>query len=147
MNPKPFPKVLGQKLVSDVVKEMEKGMDKLECEDQSILHKLYKPARIRFQQKISSTELAAAASTFPLLPTPLPPFNPSRLICAICLHVQDGTLKAETTCPCHRGDLKTIQLKKNISKYIYRPWKPRGQCGDHGDDAQGLYTLVNYQDS
>ena len=69
LNPKPFPKVLGQKLVSDVVKEMDKGMDKLECEDQLMLHKLNEPARIHFQEKISSTELAGAASTFPLLPS------------------------------------------------------------------------------
>ena len=30
---------------------------------------------------------------------PSPQFNPSRLICAISLHVQGGTLKAESTCP------------------------------------------------
>ena len=29
---------------------------------------------------------------------PSPQFNPSGLICAISLHVQDGTLKAESTC-------------------------------------------------
>ena len=45
-------------------------------------------------------------------PTPSPQFNPSRLICGISLHVQDGTLKAETTCPWHRADLKTTQLEK-----------------------------------
>ena len=68
LNLKPFPEVLGQKLVSDVVKEMDKGTDKLECEDQLMFHKLYEPARIRFQEKISSIELTGAASTFPLLP-------------------------------------------------------------------------------
>ena len=62
LKPKPFPKALGQKLISDAVKEMDKGMEKFECEDQSMLHKLYESARIRFQEKSAST-------TFPPLPS------------------------------------------------------------------------------
>ena len=52
------------------------------------------------------------------LNTPSPQFNPSRLICAISLHVQGGTLKAESTCPWHRADLQIYPWLTFNNKYI-----------------------------
>ena len=40
---KPFPKELGQKLISNVVKEMDKGIDKFQFEDDTRLQRLYEP--------------------------------------------------------------------------------------------------------
>ena len=46
------------------------------------------------------TFLVKGKSTLPL------PHKTPRLICAIALHVQSGTLKAESTCPWHRAHLQ-----------------------------------------
>ena len=60
---------IGEKLISDVVKDIDRGTDKFEFEDQSRLHKLYQPARIRYQEHISSTQSAGAATAYPQLPS------------------------------------------------------------------------------
>ena len=61
---KPFPKEFGQKMITDVVKEMDRETDKFEFEDQSRLHKLYEPARMRYQKDISSTESVGALDLY-----------------------------------------------------------------------------------
>ena len=66
---KPFPKELGEKLLSDAVKEIDRGTDKLELEDEGMLHKLYEPARIRCQERNLSTDLPDPSATFPPLPS------------------------------------------------------------------------------
>ena len=66
---KPFPKAFGEKLISDVVKDINRGTDKFEFEDPLRLHKLYQPARIRYQEHISSTQSAGAATAYPQLPS------------------------------------------------------------------------------
>ena len=66
---KPFPKPFGEKLISDIVKEIDRGTDKFEFEDQSRLHKLYQPARMRYQEHISSAESTGAATAYPQLPS------------------------------------------------------------------------------
>ena len=66
---KPFPKEFGQKLITDVVKEMDKGTDEFEFEDQLRLHKLYEPARMHYQEHISLTETAGAVTPYPQLPS------------------------------------------------------------------------------
>ena len=60
----------------------------------------------------------------------LPKFNPSRLICTISLHVQDGTLNAVSTCLWHRADLQIYPTQKKtwISKYITITME-EGLCG------------------
>ena len=50
---KPFPKQLGQKLLSDAVK------------NESMLQKLYEPARCRYFENVSSSESAAVGSEDP----------------------------------------------------------------------------------
>ena len=40
------------------------------------------------------------------LNTPPSPHSTPRFICAISLHVQGGTLKAESTCPWHKAHLQ-----------------------------------------
>ena len=66
---KPFPKGLGEKLLSDAVKEIDRGRDKLEFKDEGMLHKLYEPARMRCKERNLSTELPDPSPTFPPLPS------------------------------------------------------------------------------
>ena len=57
--------------------------------------KLATSSHTSLQQPCLGTDMAAQGE---LSTAPSPQFNPSGLICAISLHVQDGTLKAESTC-------------------------------------------------
>ena len=69
LRPKPFPKAFGQKLISDTVKDMDKESEMFDFEDDSRLQRLYQPARMRYEEKISSHESTATASELPQLPS------------------------------------------------------------------------------
>ena len=51
---KPFPKELGQNLISDGVKEMDTAIDKFQFEDDTSLHKLNQLARGHYLKNFSS---------------------------------------------------------------------------------------------
>ena len=69
LRPKPFPKAFGQKLIADTVKDMDKESDTFDFEDDSRLRRLYEPARMRYEEKISSHQSTATPSELPQLPS------------------------------------------------------------------------------